>query len=83
VCRGLLLWLLPAGLGLLLRGLGLLVGSLLLRGLLGGCLLGPARVRALRGVRLLLGLGLRRGGGGCGAGEVQARPVGRVAQVHR
>ena len=47
---------------------------LLLRGLLAGV----SGARALRGVRLLLGLRDGRGG----AGEVESRAVGRVAQVH-
>ncbi|CAM5647710.1 hypothetical protein SGRIM119S_07092 [Streptomyces griseorubiginosus] len=81
----------PAGLGglrSLVGGLrrGLLtglVGRRLVRGLLGGRLLGglpgPGRVRALRGVPLLLGLGGRGGG----TGEAQQRAVVRVAEAER
>ncbi|GHB05761.1 hypothetical protein GCM10010330_69780 [Streptomyces tendae] len=78
------LLLLPASLlGLVLRSL-LRRCLLLERVLRGRRLLGPARVRALRGVRLLLRLGLRRAGRGLCAGQAHARSVGRVAQVqHR
>ncbi|BDE38563.1 hypothetical protein SLITK23_18080 [Streptomyces lividans] len=88
------LLLLPACLlGLvLLPVLRCLLRCLLLERLLRGRrLLGPARVRALRGVRLLLRLlglllrlGLGRAGRGLRAGQAHARSVGRVAQVqHR
>ncbi len=64
---------------LLLRNL-LRRGLLLLR-LLDRRLLGPAGAGALGGVRLLLGLPLRRGGRGLRAGQADARSVGGVAEV--